>query len=126
MLDRAQQLRVRAPEPRQRLRIDAVALALRLRDQPDPTGIRNDHFVTLPLQQSRQPRRVRAHLEHDPRVGIAPEPRPDGIGRRAHAILALDTPAHVEHAQPAVAVAHIQSDGHPATNRGSLAHGQSP
>src|SRR5437660_3685163 len=62
MLHRAQELRIDSRQPRQGSRIEAIIFSPALDDQARPLGVRHDHFVPLPPQQSAHPRRMRSRL----------------------------------------------------------------
>src|SRR5205807_8995890 len=76
MLHRAQELRIDSRQPRQGSRIEAIIFSPALDDQAHPLGVRHDHFVPQPRQQSAHPRRMRSRLHryatpHHPSKGLA-------------------------------------------------------
>src|SRR6184192_2265145 len=75
MLHRAQELRIDSRQPRQGSRIEAIIFSPALDDQAHPLGVRHDHFVPQPRQQSAHPRRMRSRLHryatpHHPSKGL--------------------------------------------------------
>src|SRR5256884_81749 len=75
MLHRAQELRIDSRQPRQGSRIEAIIFSPALDDQARPLGVRHDHFVPQPRQQSAHPRRMRSRLHryatpHHPSKGL--------------------------------------------------------
>ena len=126
--------RVESPEPGEVLGIGAVVLALAARDQRDLPRIGDDDVVPELREHPAQPRGLRPHLQHHPRVLQWRERPGERRGRGADSLLPEDLSVVPEDAEVAVAVAHVDPDGHelrvphpPALcDCCTLCHGRSP
>ena len=132
--DGKEELRVESPEPGEVLGIGTVVLALAARDQLYLPRVGDDDVVPELREHPAQPRGPRPHLQHHPRARHPGERPRERRGRGADSLLPDDLPVVPEDAEVAVAVAHVDTDGHeprvphlPALcDCCTLCHGRSP
>src|SRR5574338_582556 len=110
VLDRVEERGIRAPLPGQELGVEPVVAPAPPLRAVHRAWIRYEHLVPESREQTREPRRMRAHLQHHAAASETRKASRDRRLRGGNGLPAHDDARGVHAAQVALSIAEIQSD----------------